>query len=343
MSAPNGLLSREDFKKYVFERDNHKCVICGAPAADPHHILERRLFLDGGYYLDNGASVCNEHHYQCETTEISVETLREKCGISNPVIPPHFDEDTVYEKWGGVVLANGMRLRGELFHEEGVQKVLKAGNMLDRYLRYYKYPRTPHLPFSASVASDDKVISDWSYLIGKRVIVSIKMDGENSSLYSDYMHARSIDGRSHPSRDWLKRFWSTFAHDIPEGWRICGENMFAQHSIRYEDLESYFYGFSVWSDHNVCLDWDETIEWFDLLGVTPVKVLYDGPFELKVLEKLAKDIDTTVSEGFVGRLAGPIRYSDFQRSFFKWVRPAHVTTESHWMHSEIIPNALKLS
>lgn len=343
MRAPKGLLSREDFKKFVFERDNNKCVVCGEPAADPHHVIERRLFPDGGYYLDNGASVCNECHYKAETTEISVETLRDKAGITTPVIPPHFDADTVYDKWGGVILPNGMRLRGELFHEEGVQKVLKAGSVLDLYLRYYKYPRTPHLPFSASVTSDDKVIADWSHLNGKRVIVTIKMDGENSSLYSDYLHARSIDGRSHPSRDWLKKFWSGFAHDIPDEWRVCGENMFAQHSIRYEDLESYFYGFSVWNEQNVCLGWEETLLWFELLGITPVKVLYDGPFDLKVIEKLAKDIDTNVCEGFVGRLAEPIRYSDFQRSFFKWVRPAHVRTESHWMHAEVVPNGLKIA
>ena len=91
----------------------------------------------------------------------------------------------------------------------------------------------------------------------------------------------------------------------------------------------------------MCLGWEETLEWFELLGITPVEVLYDGPFDLKVLEKLASEIDTTVCEGFVGRLAGPVRYGDFQRSFFKWVRPAHVKTESHWMHAEVVPNALR--
>ena len=33
---------------------------------------------------------------------------------------------------------------------------------------------------------------------------------------------------------------------IPAGWRVCGENMYARHSIAYEDLDSWFYGFSVW-------------------------------------------------------------------------------------------------
>jgi len=56
------LLSRTEFREGVFERDKLKCVICGAPAVDAHHIIERRLFPDGGYYLDNGSSLCGDCH-----------------------------------------------------------------------------------------------------------------------------------------------------------------------------------------------------------------------------------------------------------------------------------------
>ena len=44
------LLTRDQFREGVFKRDNHKCVICRAPAVDAHHIIERRLWTDGGYY-----------------------------------------------------------------------------------------------------------------------------------------------------------------------------------------------------------------------------------------------------------------------------------------------------
>ena len=33
----------------VFKRDANLCVICHAAASDAHHIMERRLFDDGGY------------------------------------------------------------------------------------------------------------------------------------------------------------------------------------------------------------------------------------------------------------------------------------------------------
>jgi len=41
-------------------------------------------------------------------------------------------------------------------------------------------------------------------LIGREVVVTEKMDGENTTMYCDNIHARSIDGRHHPSRDWVK-------------------------------------------------------------------------------------------------------------------------------------------
>ena len=29
---------------------------------DAHHIMDRRLWKDGGYYLSNGAALCSKHH-----------------------------------------------------------------------------------------------------------------------------------------------------------------------------------------------------------------------------------------------------------------------------------------
>lgn len=99
-----------------------------------------------------------------------------------------------------------------------------------------KYPRTPHLPGSLGCTSDDKVLATTSHFAGKAVIVSEKMDGENSTIYNDGYHARSIDSRHHPSRDWLTAFHATVAYKIPAGWRLCGENLYARHSIPYVDL-----------------------------------------------------------------------------------------------------------
>jgi len=200
-----------------------------------------------------------------------------------------------------------------------------------------KYPRTPHLPFSMGRTSDDKVLKTLKHFDGREVVATVKMDGENTTMYNDAYHARSIDSRHHPSRDWLARFHATIAHDIPNGYRICGENLFARHSIAYDNLPSYFMGFSVW-DGVKALSWDDTLEFLELLGITPVKELYRGLFDEQVLQDLAKNLDTETNEGFVVRIADSFDYTDFGTSVAKWVRASHVQTDTHWMHGEIIPN-----
>jgi hypothetical protein len=158
------------------------------------------------------------------------------------------------------------------------------------------------------------------------------MDGENTTMYRDYIHARSIDGRSHASRDWVKQFHSTIAHEIPEGWRICGENLYAEHSIRYDNLASYFLGFSIWNERNVCLPWNETEEWFDLLGITPVQIKYMGEYNEESIRHLYDQSHWTLSEGYVVRVAHEIPYGSFRNMVGKFVRKNHVQTVKHWMY-----------
>ena len=204
---------------------------------------------------------------------------------------------------------------------------------------YVKYPRTFHFPWSRGMTSDDKVIKSLTFMEGKRVVATAKMDGENTSLYRDHYHARSLDSQHHPSRDWVKAFWSTFRHEIPEGFRICGENLYAQHSLRYDDLKSYFYMFSMWEGKR-CLSWDETVMWADLLGIEMVPVLYDGIFDEVKIREITEGLDPEKVEGLVVRVAGEFNYDDFSRAVAKYVRANHVTTDTHWMHSEIKANGL---
>lgn len=203
-----------------------------------------------------------------------------------------------------------------------------------------KYPRTSHLPFSEGSTSDDKVLKSVEHFVGKEIVVTLKMDGENSTLLTNTMHARSLDSRHHPSRDWLKQFWGTFKDNIPQNWRICGENLYARHSIAYDNLPSYFMGFSIWDENNVCLDWDTTLEWFELIGIIPVETIYRGIFDLALLKEMAKRLDTKKNEGFVVRVADAFHYKDFGTNMAKFVRAGHVTSSDHWAHTKIIPNGL---
>ena len=206
-----------------------------------------------------------------------------------------------------------------------------------------KYPRTSHLPWSAGVTNDDRVMTDLDLLRGApRVIVTVKMDGENTTLYRDGLHARSLDTAPHPSRTLVKRLHAEVAYQIPAGWRVCGENLYARHSIAYENLPAYFLGFSVWNEENVCLSWDDTLEWLALIGLTPVPVLYDGAFDERALRTLFRpDYMGDEMEGYVVRVANAFRFDDFSRAVGKYVRPGHVQTDEHWMQGPVVPNGLR--
>lgn len=89
-AAAKRLLTREEFRRLVFERDLERCVIpgCGAAAVDAHHIVPRRDFPDGGYYLANGVALCAGHHLDAEMGRISPDDLRRHAGITRIVMPP---------------------------------------------------------------------------------------------------------------------------------------------------------------------------------------------------------------------------------------------------------------
>lgn len=338
------LLTRDQFREQVLARDSYKCVICKNPAQDAHHILERRLFSNGGYYLNNGASVCGHCHWQCEMTTYTVEEVRRAAGIMKPILPEHMYRDIVYDKWGNPCMTNGTRLRGELFDDISIQKVLKQGEVLDLFVNYVKYPRTHHLPWSPGRTKDDRVLTSLQQFHGRRVIVMEKMDGENTSAYTDHIHARSVDSANDPSRNYVKRLWSNFSGDIPEKWRVCGENLYEKHSIYYPDLPSYFMGFSIWDETNHRISFDSMKEWFELLGIQMAPVLYDGIFDEAIIKNLPKSLNWNMNEheGYVLTVADRIHYSEFKDLVGKYVRAEHVTEEVHVRSRRVlVPNRLK--
>ena len=140
-----------------------------------------------------------------------------------------------------------------------------------------KYPRSWHLNYSQKSSSDDRRHQDDSHFEGVDVVVTIKMDGENTTIYNDHSHARSIDSKlDTEDRRWIDALRkSKIEGNIPNSFRICGENMFYKHTCHYQDLESMFYVFSIW-DNDTCLSWNETEIWCGLLELKMVPVIYEG-------------------------------------------------------------------
>jgi len=195
----------------------------------------------------------------------------------------------------------------------------------------YKYPRTLHLPWSPGRSGDDKVLKSVECFVGKEVVVTEKLDGENTTIYQDYCHARSLDGKHHPSRSPIKNLQSQIGYLLPPNIRVCGENVYAKHSIGYDNLDSPFYVFSVW-DREVCLSWDETLEWCEKLGQPSVPVLYRGEFDQDAILKLWNGGSQfgEMGEGYAVRVSDSFSMSEFQTSLAKYVREDHVQTDKHW-------------
>lgn len=204
-----------------------------------------------------------------------------------------------------------------------------------------KYPRTLHLPWSPGLTRDDRVMPDTSALETADLVVTVKMDGENTTLYRDYVHARSLDYEPHPSRSRLKALHAEVGPAIPEGWRVCGENVYARHSIAYENLRSHFFLFSIWDQYNVCLSWDDTCEWAAMLNLCLVTELYRGRWEGVRDMPVPETVDGDPCEGYVVRVARAFRYDDFRTYVGKYVRANHVTTDEHWMRAPVIPNRVR--
>ena len=209
-----------------------------------------------------------------------------------------------------------------------------------------KYPRTYHLPWSPGRTDDDKVHGAdvvEAMFAGRTVVVTEKMDGENTTIHSDgRCHARSLDSAAHPSRTWVRALAAQVAAELPEGWRVCGENLFAQHSLTYDRLPSYFVAFGIYDENNVCLSWSETVEWCELLDLTPAPVLFAGTWDEAAIRALESGPSAygPEREGYVVRVTDSFGHSDFAANVAKFVRPNHVQTDGHWMFQDIVRNGL---
>lgn len=305
------VLSREIFRESVFKQDGHKCVCCSKPAVDAHHILERRLFTDGGYYLDNGASVCEEHHLAAERTVLSVEELHERINCKSLCCQ--------------IILY----MKRELFHEKSVQKVLKEGGGTKRIHLQSKIQPNPPPALVIGVKGRRPRVEGLACL-GRKASHCDQENGQRKLVLIQRRVACQQRGQSQPPKPKLvEKFHAQIQGDIPENWRVCGANLFAKHQIGYDQLPSYCMGFSVWNEKNVCLSWDETLEWFTLLGVEPVPVIYESMFDETLIRKLWDPKIAGKEEGYVIRVADAFTYTQFKTHVGKFVRENHIQTTKH--------------
>lgn len=227
--------ARERFREGVFARDRRRCVVCTARASDAHHLLERRLFPDGGYVLDNGVSLCSTCHLDAEATLISPDHLRERAGIRAVVCAPGLDPRHRHDKWGNPVLSDGTRLRGPLAAEEPVRMVLaRAG--LASVLRPWPAPplAAPGAPLPGNVL-----------VTCSRSRLHLYADGAHDEDLAVFVLGElALDLRG-------------IASELAAGW--CAVISGGAGAGRLEEL---------WAE-DALLAWHEHLEWAPLLGLDP--------------------------------------------------------------------------
>lgn len=325
------LLTRDEFREAVFKRDGHKCVMCKKPAVDSHHIYDRKLFENGGYYLNNGASLCSEHHLEAEKCDISVEEIRTAAGITEVILAPGLKPDKIYNKWGQEI-------------DEGIMS--------------RKYGRTYHFNFSPGTTSDDRISHNhWEHIAKlERFILSEKLDGENNCLSEFGVFARShaTPTESRWTQD-IRQKWQLMKYDLGGGIQIFLENLYAIHSIEYKKLDHHYYVFAV-RQNGRCLSWEEVQFWaaaFDFPTVPVIEIIDPKQITEKQFKEFVIEQSTISSsyvshnhvmnesgilidnspcskEGVVGVNMDEYLLRDFDKNCFKFVKKGHVKSDEHW-------------
>jgi RNA ligase len=198
-----------------------------------------------------------------------------------------------------------------------------------------KYPRTYHFPFSPGTTSDDRIKHDWQAILANELVITEKLDGENTCIKSDGVYARS---HAAPTLNpWAKNMWTIWEQikNSLGDLDVFGENLYGLHSIEYSNLESYFYIFAI-RDGDKWLSWDEVVFYAQLLDLPTVPVLARGIFtenDVKMIINTALSQGSQLGgacEGVVCRTSEGFETAVFSDKLLKYVRKNHVKTDEHW-------------
>ena len=198
-----------------------------------------------------------------------------------------------------------------------------------------KYSRTYHFPFSEGATNDDRIQDDWQKILQHEIVVTEKLDGENTCVKDIGVFARSHAAPTQSA--WSKNMqpiWERLKNEMGD-LEIFGENLYGIHSIEYEKLSDYFFVFAI-REGEKWLSWAEIEDYCALFDLKTVPVVKIGTFEEKsVLPFIKNEIKSGSAfggecEGFVFRNKNAFHVNDFATNVLKYVRKNHVQTDEHW-------------
>jgi tRNA splicing ligase len=182
-------------------------------------------------------------------------------------------------------------------------------------------------------------------LIGKDIIMTEKLDGENNGITKHGVYARShAEFTKNPWSVKVRQLHSIIGMDIPENVFLFGEGMEAIHSIEYTKLTSPFYLFGI-RENDIWWSWNDVEDWAHLLNIPTVPVLFRGKVkseeELNYLIKTFMENGSMIGgdiEGVVVRTSSEFTDDTFDLNVQKYVRENHVQTTTHWTRNWVKAN-----
>lgn len=198
-----------------------------------------------------------------------------------------------------------------------------------------KYSRTYHFPFSPGTTSDDRIAKDWEVILEKELLMTEKLDGENTCLKKSGVYARSHAAPTiSPWSVKMRELWEYHKNSL-DNLEIFGESLYAIHSIEYERLDTYFFIFAIRQEDR-WLSWEEVVFYAQVLSIPTVPIIDKGFFTKEsICRKIAAGMKEGSRfggecEGFVFRNIAEFHVDSFAENVLKYVRKNHVKTDEHW-------------
>ena len=201
-----------------------------------------------------------------------------------------------------------------------------------------KYPKTPYWAYSPGAPRDGDDLADVAGFVGRRVVVTEKLDGGNTLLWRGQVFARSVAAPS--TGKWMAMVKKYHAWKVtePDVW-LYGEDIYGVHSIEYDPVpeDETFYAFALrWTDGRFA-SFHALVNYARQRSIPVVPILFEGTF--RTVDDLRDFVNRAhrkpsalggAREGVVIRAAHGFPAEDFRSNVCKSVRAGHVQSEEHW-------------